>query len=688
MSRTTPPASPTAARPVRRRRRLGVLGALAGVALSAAALTVAPIAFSPAESAIGIPSQGSSVAGAWSTVLDWPVIAIHAVVSADGKVVTWGNSTAAPPNNANHYYDVWDPSLGTGSGSHVRTANPHDKIFCSGQYVSPTTGEILTFGGTKYPGGSAQLGSFDPETLTLNDVEDPMAYPRWYPTATVLQDNRALLQGGTDVDFDGTPQITPELYTPGTGWKTLTGASRADIYGDAGGISRWYYPRTWVQPDGRIFVINQDQMYYVDVDGNNGTGRIHNVQPWTRARGVGSTAVMYAPGKILHLGGHTTGGGQASNQATVVDVTSGSPVVTPTSSMQYRREWHNATVLPDGKVLVTGGSGTINEEVAVAYQPEVWDPETGNWTTLGASVTPRLYHSTAILLPDASVLTAGGGDPGPRDHTSAEIFYPPYLYRGNGSPASRPAWSAAPTEVPYDAAFDAYLTNGSPISRVTMVKTGSVTHSFDMEQRFIELEFTQSGGTVTVESPPNPNVATPGHYMLYALDANGTPSVAQMVRVAGDIDAPNAPTSPPGIPNTPPVTPTAAPGPTPPSGNTYKHPRLRVTTRGPKSTRRGRKVTYRFNVNNRGPGRATKVTLAARVPKSWKLIKRNRKAVRYRKGRLIWRAGSVKVRKRKFVVVKFRVPRSARGGRVRITAAAKGKNTGRALRRRSLKIRR
>lgn len=616
-------------------------------------------------------------------------------MSADGKVVTWGNSVAATPNNASHFYDVWDPALGTGAGSHERTANPHDKLFCSGQYVSPTTGEILTFGGTKYPGGSAQLGSFDPSTLTLNDVQDPMQYPRWYPTSTVLQDNRALIQGGTDIDFDGTPQVTPELYTPGTGWKTLTGASRADIYGDAGGISRWYYPRTWVQPDGQIFVINQDQMYYVDVDGNNGTGRIHNVQAWARARGVGSSAVMYAPGKILHVGGHTTSGGQASNQATVVDVTGGSPVVTPTSSMQFRREWHNATVLPDGRVLATGGSGTINEEVDVAHQPEIWDPATGNWRTLRSSATPRLYHSTSILLPDASILTAGGGEPGPQDHLSAEIFYPPYLYAGNGSPAARPAWAASPTVVPYNMQFTGVLTSAAPISRVTMVKTGSVTHSFDMEQRFIELRFSQSGSAVTIDSPANANLATPGHYMLYAIDANGVPSTAQIVRIESNVSTPNDPTPPPGWPNDPtpppgtpvsdpPGAPTGQPSVEPPVA--YVPPKLKITTRAPRVTRSGRNVTYRFNVTNRGPGRATKVTLGARLPKNWKLTRSNRRTAKFRKGKLIWRAGSIRVRTTKSVVVRFRVPKKARG-RARVTAIVKGKNTVRALQRRTIRFR-
>ena len=87
--------------------------------------------------------------------------------------------------------------------------------------------------------------------------------------------------------------------------------------------------------------------------------------------------------------------------------------MTSTGSPSQERFWSTLTVLPDGKVLATGGSAVANQLTGVAYQAESWDPATGRWTLGASAAKPRLYHSTAILLPDATVLTAGGGAAAP-----------------------------------------------------------------------------------------------------------------------------------------------------------------------------------------------------------------------------------------------------------------------------------
>ena len=68
-----------------------------------------------------------------------------------------------------------------------------------------------------------------------------------------------------------------------------------------------------------------------------------------------------------------------------------------------------------------------NQLTGVAYQVEIWDPATGHWTAGASAAVPRLYHSNALLLTDATVLTGGGGAPGPLANLNAEIYYPPYL---------------------------------------------------------------------------------------------------------------------------------------------------------------------------------------------------------------------------------------------------------------------
>jgi uncharacterized repeat protein (TIGR01451 family) len=699
-----------------------VLAALVSVSVAALGLLLAPLVVGPSERAVGIPSSGSSVTGAWSGVLDWPVMPIHSILAPDGKVVTWGLQSGSGPGS--HFYDVWDPSLGTGSGSHSLSPNPTESLFCSG-HVLAANGDVLVFGGTAPLPGNSRFTTFAPVTHRLTDTGTPMAYPRWYPTSTTLPDGRVLVQGGTDRDFEGAPQITPEIYTPGSGWRTLTGATSNAVYGNIESRPGWYYPRTWVQPDGRIFAITQKNIYYLNPSGSGSIQLLS--QQWNRARGVGSTAVMYRPGKILFAGGHEADTPDASAQATTVDVTGASPVLAATGSMKAKREWANSTLLPDGRVLVTGGSGKFNELVDVAYKPEIWDPATGIWSELAASQVPRLYHSSSLLLPDASVLVAGGGDPGPVRNLNAEIFYPPYLYQANGTPAPRPAWGTVPTAIPFSAQFGARLASGGSISRVTLIKAGSVTHSFDMEGRFIELGFTQSGDQLTINGPANASVATPGYYLLFAVDGRGVPSVAATVRVgagsAGSAPLAAATAVPASGPAPLTVTFNGAGSRDPDGdpltfawdfgdgqGSTQVRPRHSFTTRGvhivtltvrddkgwsgraqvtitvgtpvkpkagattrlglraigPRRVKRGKTLTYRLVVRNRGAATARKLTVVQKVPPSLRLVKRSR-AVTFRKGQVTWRVGNLARGGQKTLSLTFRTPAKAAG---RITARA------------------
>ncbi len=141
----------------------------------------------------------------------------------------------------------------------------------------------------------------------------------------------------------------------------------------------------------------------------------------------------------------------------------------------------------------------------------------------------RLYHSNALLLPDATILVGGGGAPGPVANTNAQIYYPPYLYNSAGGLATRPRITSAPARLSWGQTFDLGTNLPTAIARVTLIKTGSVTHSFNMEQRFLELSFTRSGNLLKVMAPANANIATPGRYLLFVLDAQGVPSVAKIV---------------------------------------------------------------------------------------------------------------------------------------------------------------
>jgi hypothetical protein len=286
-------------------------------------------------------------------------------------------------------------------------------------------------------------------------------------------------------------------------------------------VSYWY-PRNFVAPDGRVFGFDiNGLMYYVTTAG---TGSIKAVGSLLSTySGQSGSAAMFLPGKILLLSGK-------SPTASVIDINGSTPQVSATQSMASRRQRVNATILADGRVLATGGSRIENELVDVNNTAAIWDPATGQWTIGRSGARPRLYHSTALLLPDASVLVAGGGEPGPVTNLHAEIYHPPYLYDSSGNPAVRPSIAFAPDTLNIGETFSMGV-GGATVSRVTLVKTGAVTHGLNMDQRFLELSFTEDNGTLFVQAPANLNIAPPGYYLLFVFDGQGVPSIGTIVRI-------------------------------------------------------------------------------------------------------------------------------------------------------------
>jgi hypothetical protein len=242
---------------------------------------------------------------------------------------------------------------------------------------------------------------------------------------------------------------------------------------------------------------------------------------------------MYLPGKILKTGTSTDTLETviaSSARAFVLDMTVASPAWREVQAMAYPRTYHVETLLPDGNVLVTGGGRTTEDyDVPNAVkQAELWSPETETWSTLASGTAPRLYHSTALLLPDATVLVSGGGrspGPDPLDQPNAEIFAPPYLFKG-----PRPTISSAPTNLVRDQAFVIQTPDAARIAEVALIAVGNVTHGINMNQRYLPLAFSAGASSLTATAPANANLAPPGWYMLFLVDDAGVPSVASFVR--------------------------------------------------------------------------------------------------------------------------------------------------------------
>jgi hypothetical protein len=207
--------------------------------------------------------------------------------------------------------------------------------------------------------------------------------------------------------------------------------------------------------------------------------------------------------------------------------------------MTHSRQNHNATLLPDGRVVVIGGEDPA-VTVTTPFPAELWNPTTRAWTTMDTPTYPRKYHSVALLLPDGRILAAGGGfpptppaakcdEPGPT-YPNAEIFSPPYLFVKGGGLADRPVITGAPATVVYGEDFLVATPDAADIAAVTWIRLPSVTHGFDQNQRFENLTFSVDSSALIISAPTNRNVSPPGHYMLFILEG-GVPSIAAIIRI-------------------------------------------------------------------------------------------------------------------------------------------------------------
>lgn len=460
--------------------------------------------------AAGPPPPPPDQVGQWAGPFEWPIVAVHMALLPTGRVL------ASDGQGLGSDAQVWDPTSGGFSPVPVT-----DNIFCNGAAGLPD-GRILVAGGHfDAHMGLRNTNIFNPFSQTWSSVS-PMSFARWYPTATALPDGRMLVTSG-ETDCGGCIASIPEVYNPTTNsWSELT-AMPLDVP---------YYPHMFVLPDGRVL--------------NSSTAeapvptRVLNVQTQTvttvdSSTPDGGSAVMYRPGKILKTGTSINpdlATRPTASTAYVLDMMQSSPAWVQVSSMHFPRGYHNMVMLPDGNVLVTNGGQTTDAVGvgAAVLQAEMWSPATKVFTKLASMVSPRLYHSTALLLPDARVLIAGGGrftgDSEPTDQLSAEIYSPPYFFKG-----SRPTIGSAPSTVTYATDFSVVTPDAARISSIALIRLGAVTHAFDQNQRYVPLTFQQTNGGLTVQSPSSSNLAPPGYYMLFITSSDGVPSVASMMQI-------------------------------------------------------------------------------------------------------------------------------------------------------------
>jgi galactose oxidase len=459
-------------------------------------LTFSAPGFTAVQSAAISLSAGSSgdERGQWTPPFDWPIVAVHMVLLPNGQVLSIGR-TGTP--------QVWDPAT-----NNFTPVPPPAWLFCAGHSLL-SDGRVFVAGGhIDDHFGLPNITLFSAPSAWISNA--PMVRGRWYPTATTMGNGDVVITAGTDENEQVV--LIPEVWSNGS-LRQLTGASQ----------KLPWYPRAFLAHDGSLFVAGPTvRTFFLSVSGTGSwkTGPTHLLN---ESRNYGS-AVMYDDGKILYSGGALT-----TNTAEVIDLNQPTPSWTWTAPMAHARRHHNLTVLPTGEVLATGGVGgtTFNDVKQGVHATELWDPVTGQWTTLASNAVTRGYHGSSLLLPDGRVLNAGGGDgAGAPNERNAEIYSPPYLFRG-----ARPVIASAPTEVRYGDQFRIETPEAAAITNVSFIRLGAVTHAFDQNQRFQRLSFTASANGLTVTAPSSSNRAPPGHYLLFILNSAQVPSVAKIIRI-------------------------------------------------------------------------------------------------------------------------------------------------------------
>ena len=488
----------------------------------------------------GFVPGSAPIQGMWQTLnYGMPINPVHVALMHNGKILVIAGSANYPGNNV-YTAGVWDPKVQL-----ITTFATETDMFCNGMIVLPD-GRPFVIGGTRsYDGspsgffqGLSSTALFDPKTGKFTAGPD-MSDGRWYPTATVLPNGTVMaISGLTSVGNQLNSDV--EIYDPATNkWSNAGQAWGAPQF-----ATLEYFPRQHVLPNGKVFASGWNP------DTHMWDPATHKWTPVATTRfGMmriyGSSVLLplrpqdgYKP-KVIILGGSSSNSTNENVPATptteTIDLSEAKPKWEWGPTMVAGRIEMNATMLPTGKVLVTGGSVIDEDESTATLPAELYDPESNTLTPAGITGFPRVYHSNTILLPDATVLSLGGNPLRGAYVGEMEIYTPAYLFRANGSLAPRPAITKHPESVKYGEKFSLSATapSGNSITTVVAMRPGAVTHAFNMEQRLVELTFTSASGTLTVTAPPNSNIAPPGYYMIFVLDSKGVPSHGKFVRISG-----------------------------------------------------------------------------------------------------------------------------------------------------------
>ncbi len=460
----------------------------------------------------------ANVQGQWQTLPNlMPINPVHAALLHNGKVLIVSGSGNLP-TNANWQAAIFDPATST-----VTTQPVVWDMFCNGMVVLPDGRAFVNSGTLQYDPFHGQLRSaiYDPATGQFTDVQN-MAHGRWYPTVTNLPDGTLMTFSG--LTETGSTNSTVEIYTVGSGWSPTYGSP----------FTPPLYPRMHLIPNGKVFYSGSTtSSRYFDPVAHTWSAVVANTN-YNGTRTYGTSVLLpltpannYKPVVMIFGGGNP-----ATNTTELIDLSAATPKWNYGPAMSQPRIEMNATILPNGKIIALGGSLNDEDTATASLNADLYDPASNTFSSAGQNAFARLYHSNSLLLPDATVLFIGGNPARGTYEAHNEIYSPAYLFNPDGSLATRPSITGVPSAgIGYGAVFQVQTPDAANISSVVLMRPGSPTHAFDMEQRLVGITFSAGSGVLNVTAPPNSNIAPPGYYMIFLLNSGGVPSVAQFVQL-------------------------------------------------------------------------------------------------------------------------------------------------------------
>ncbi|RZC89322.1 hypothetical protein C5167_029224 [Papaver somniferum] len=446
----------------------------------------------------------------------------------------------------------------------VRPLTVFTDTWCSSGSLAPD-GMLLQSGGSGT--GQRAVRTFRPcANCDWTEDQKGLVVPRWYASNQILPNGKVIAVGGRG-------QFNYEFIPKSTLPSDFKVFALPFLRETRDAVENNLYPFTHLSTDGNLFIFANTKSILFDYVNNRVVRNDYPVMPGGVSRNYPSTgssvllplklgSINSSIGAVPDAEIFICGGAPPNSYISAIKGTflpaaksCGRLMITAKQpkwvmeEMPIERVMGDMLLLPTGDVLLINGAkkGTAGWYLGrePVLNPVLYQPESGKFELMQPSKTPRMYHSTAILIADGRVLVGGSNPNSNYNFTemfptelSVEVFSPPYLSSG---PRPRINLRKLKTEISYkepiSIGFVSKKNGGMEKVFVTMVAPSFNTHSFSMNQRMLVLKTNQvrqvTGNYHVIDcfAPDTPNIAPPGYYLLFVV-RNGIPSRGSWMHIS------------------------------------------------------------------------------------------------------------------------------------------------------------